>query len=114
MSKRREQYEHGLERLYHFLEILLNESTIPIKTEIEAEVHTIPELKRIPISITQPDLTITQPDSTLNSDTPYFFLVEEEYGHFGDLLPQSLQIFILPHSLSARKELDKFVITLIL
>ena len=106
MSKRREQYEQGLERLCRFLEILLEEQKPPDLHEIKAEVDAIPVFRHIPVRI-------VPHNHPLKPQEGFFFLLGEEYEQYDDVLPAGLNLFILPHSLSPQKQINKFITTVV-
>ncbi|RJP30459.1 MAG: hypothetical protein C4527_09795 [Candidatus Omnitrophota bacterium] len=104
MSKRREQYENGLERLFGFLAILSNEKELPTIKEIRAEIDAIRSLRPFKINI-------SIPPHLSDTENGFFFLVNETYERYDDNFPQELDILLLPASLHNRKELDKFITT---
>lgn len=99
MSKRRTEFEKGIDRLCDYLLILLQEENRPGLDEIKAEIDSIPALKSLGISVTPaPDL-LTSPN--------YFFIIHEDYNRYDDVIPESVEIYIMPSDLDEPKKLDR-------
>lgn len=98
MSKRKEQYERGLKRLCHYLEIFFGEGIPPSRQEIEAEIESIPGLQSLQIEIHLPETPVKRSDG-------FFYLVGEHYERYDDILPVSVVVKILP----AQQDEMKFI-----
>jgi len=102
MSKRREQYDKAIERLSDYLTIFLKEKTIPSKDELLNEIGAIPSLRSM-------ELQVSLPDDPKDVEEGFFFLLNEEYERYDDVLPAALRIQLLPQSQDDPKELNRFL-----
>ena len=99
MSKRRTDYEKGIERLCDYLLILLQEESKLALEEIKAELESITALRSLGISVNvSPDLT--DPNN-------YFIIIHEDYNRYDDVLPESVEIYVMPGDLDEPKKLDR-------
>lgn len=99
-SKRRKEYEDGLEQLNSFLEQFLDAAP-PTREEIQAETRAIPAFRRILF-----DLTTAE---SANLSEGFILLIEERYERYDDLLPKLIHIRALPRELEERKELHRYL-----
>ncbi|MEW6238795.1 MAG: hypothetical protein AB1656_25710 [Candidatus Omnitrophota bacterium] len=102
MSKRREQYEKAIERLSDFLAIFLKEKTIPSKDELLQEIGAIPSLRSM-------EIQVSLPNDPKETEEGFFFLLNEEYERYNDVLPSAIRILLLPQSQDDPKELNRFL-----
>ena len=85
-----------------FLEIFYREKTIPTREQIQTEVEVLEGLRAIQVLIEFPDPPLADGDA-------FFYLLAEEYPRYDAILPESLEIRILPEELDVRKEIHKFI-----
>lgn len=102
MSKKQDEYRHGLERLFQYLEIFLRERTIPTCEEIEAEWRATDGLRPIPHSIhLSSDIQV--------AEDGFIFLLGEEYERYDDRLPTAIRLYLLPAHQDVPKEINRFL-----
>ncbi|MGI6455234.1 MAG: hypothetical protein ACOX5R_06370 [bacterium] len=90
MSKRRDEYEKSIERLCQFLELFYQDGYPPTKREIEDELHAIHALRPIPVNIYH------EVDPRIREQNRFFFLLNEHYNRYDDVLPESVDLIVLP------------------
>jgi len=101
MSKRREQFEKGMERLQGYCEILCSEPDEPSLKDIQSEILAIPALRTLPIRIHLPD--------PFNTEGERFMLIAEHYERYDDVLPKAVDLRVMPLSMDDEKELHRFL-----
>ena len=100
MSKRREQLERGLEQLRRFLEIFFREHRPPTSDHIRQEIKAIAVLRQIP-------LELNLPYPPLPKDEPFFYILGERYGRYDDILPEAIELYVLPADQDTQKQIDR-------
>ena len=98
MSKRRLEYEIGIERICDYLQIILKNNIYPTEHELWDEVKAIHSFRPIDLSI-----RINLIDSS--SDQEYIFLLNEQYTRYDDVLPDAIEIRLVPASFDHEREL---------
>lgn len=104
MSKRRQQYEQGINRLCEFLDILLKEGATPTADEIQAELDAIGPLRPVQVSLHFPKTAVELAEG-------FFFLMMEQYTRYDDIIPTQVQIHALPAAMDNTKSIDQFTMS---
>ncbi len=99
MSKRREDYQKGIDRLCGYLDILLKEKT-------KDEDGLWKEIKAIRV-LGQMQVEIDFHTLAENKEDEFFFLLREEYRRYDDVLPERVSIQLIPGSHDDPKKLDQ-------
>lgn len=103
ISKREREYQEGIERLQAFLVNFLDDQP-PRQEDLEEEVGAIPALRPIHFSL--------RSEYQAGSDEPFVILLCESYERYDDVLPQEIDIHILPSAYDNEKELFRYLNTL--
>ena len=101
MSKRRNEYQKGVERLCGYLEMFYQDGYPPSKREIEDELHTIYALKHLKINL------FHEVDVRTKERNAFFFLINEHYNRYDDVLPNTIDLILLPSDEDEPKEIQR-------
>lgn len=99
MSKRREEYQNGIDRLCGYLDILLKEKTNNAD-ELWKEIKAIRVLGQMQVEVDLQALAEKKEEE-------FFFLLREEYRRYDDVLPERVSIQLIPGSQDDPKKLDQ-------
>lgn len=102
MSKRREQYEKGIQRLQDYFQQFYYEEEFPSKRDIDSEINAILALRKFPIKIHIP--------SPLNQKMEdYIVAFRERYDRYDDVLPKEILIEFVSIELDDEKKLHQYL-----
>ncbi|MBI1389534.1 MAG: hypothetical protein GC154_13910 [bacterium] len=99
MSKRKQEYEEGFERLCGFMEELMRIRMLPDRGDIDAELKAIPAVRAAGVDYVLRDA----------AKDAFFVIVEETYRRHDDVMPEHVHFELLPSSMDEPKTLDRML-----